>query len=372
MDLSAIPAFDQHAHNVLRAEAAARLPFAAAFSEAQDPDALRHVPETLCYRRSLRDLAELLGCEATEAAVTERRAQLGLEELTRRSFAAANLEMILLDDGFLEDAILPVEWHAQFVPARRLLRLETLAQRLLPASSSFSDFVDRYRSEITAALPHVAGLKSIAAYRSGLDVRPVERAAAAERFIAIRHDAGAPPHRLTDKALIDFLLLEALELAAPAGVPVQFHTGFGDPDLDLRLANPLHLRWLLEQRRLRGAPVVLLHASYPFAREAGYLASVYPQVHVDFGLAVPLLSASGMRDAVRQLLELAPWSKVLYSSDARLIPETYYLAALRGRQVLGEVLASAASEGDLTANEADLAAVAILRDNARTLYRLER
>ena len=43
----------------------------------------------------------------------------------------------------------------------------------------------------------------------------------------------------------------------------------------------------MEDRRLRQVPLVLLHASYPYTREAGYLASVYPHVYVDLGLAVP-------------------------------------------------------------------------------------
>lgn len=53
---------------------------------------------------------------------------------------------------------------------------------------------------------------------------------------------------------------------------------FGDRDLDLRLANPLHLRTLLEDKRFSKCRIVLLHASYPFSKEASYLASVYPQV----------------------------------------------------------------------------------------------
>lgn len=54
---------------------------------------------------------------------------------------------------------------------------------------------------------------------------------------------------------------------------------FGDKDLDLRLSNPLHLRNVLEDKRFSKSRIVLLHASYPFSREASYLASVYPQVH---------------------------------------------------------------------------------------------
>ncbi|MFB8789757.1 MAG: amidohydrolase family protein [Potamolinea sp.] len=121
------------------------------------------------------------------------------------------------------------------------------------------------------------------------------------------------------------MITQALEIAAKYKMPVQFHTGFGDPDLDLRLGNPVYLRPLLEEKRFRNAPIVLLHASYPYTQEAGYLASVYPQVYLDFGLAVPFLSVAGMRSTVQQLLELAPTSKLMYSSDAHNIPELYYL-----------------------------------------------
>ena len=109
------------------------------------------------------------------------------------------------------------------------------------------------------------------------------------------------------------------------------------------------MRSLLEDRRFRNAPIVLLHASYPYAQEAGYLASVYPQVYLDFGLAVPFLSVAGMRSTLQQLLELAPTSKLMYSSDAHNIPELYYLGAKWGREVLGQVLDEAVKDSDLTA-----------------------
>jgi len=372
MDLTAIRAIDQHAHNILTPEAAAGFPFAAAFSESGAPLIVdRQVKQTLCFRRSLRDIAELLQCEPTEMAICSRRAEWGLERLTRACFDAARLDAVLLDDGFLPDHIQPLDWHAQFVPVRRLLRLETLAESLLAVAADFGDFLDRYRGALEPLPANVVALKSIAAYRSGLDVSPVSADLARARFGDLSAQARQHPVRLTDKPLIDFLLWQALEVAARAELPIQFHTGFGDPDLDLRAANPLHLRPLLEEPRFRRVPVVLLHASYPFAREAGYLASVYPQVWLDFGLAVPFLSVSGMKRAVAMLLELAPFGKLMYASDAHHIPEHFYLAAKWGRTVLGDVLEGARRDGDLTSSEAEEAAVAVLCENARSLYRLE-
>lgn len=370
MDLASIPAIDQHAHNLVRPEVMDTTPYPAAFTEGYDPRIInQHARSTLCYHRSLRDIALLLDCEPTEEAIGLRRAELGLEELTQRCFDAANLEAIYLDDGFLPDTILPWDWHQQFVTVYRLLRIEWLAEQMISQVNHFDVFLEWFRSELDPPPNGVVGFKSIAAYRTGLDIQSIPLELAEDRFYTLKEIYGDRPFRLEDKSLIDFLVGEALEIAARYELPMQFHTGFGDPDLDLRLANPLHLRPILENPRYQKAPIVLLHASYPFMQEAGYLASVYSNVYVDTGLAVPLLSVAGMRRAIQMLLELSPTSKVLYSSDAHLIPELYYLGAMWGRDVLGQVLEQAIGDRDLTMQEAENIATAILRNNAQTLYR---
>jgi predicted TIM-barrel fold metal-dependent hydrolase len=216
-------------------------------------------------------------------------------------------------------------------------------------------------------------LKSIVAYRSGLAVEAPEIGEVHHAFDALLAGAAdGAPLRIASRPLNDWLVLRALETAARHEIPLQLHTGFGDPDLDLRLTNPLHLRPLLGNPAYRSAPIVLLHAAYPFAREAGYLASVYPHVFVDFGLAVPLLSRAGMRFAVAALLELSPLSKVMASTDAHLVPEMFYLGARWARTVLAEVLESTIQDGDLSQHEAEQAAAGILSENAARLYRLPR
>ncbi|WP_243713840.1 amidohydrolase family protein [Nostoc sp. 106C] len=369
INLADIPLIDQHAHNLLRPEVAARYPYAAAFTEGYDEDIVNnHARHTLFYRRSLREIAALLECDAEESAIAVRREHLGLENLTRLYFRTANLEAIYLDDGLEVESILPLSWHEKLIPVQRILRLEVIAEQLIPQIEDFATFLARFTSEIDPPPPGVIGFKSIVCYRTGLDVQPVTVEVAASRFYAIKQQLTNQPLRLVDKPLIDFLLQQALLIAAKYRLPVQLHTGFGDPDLDLRLANPLHLRSLLELPQYRHAPLVLLHAAYPYMREAGYLASVYPQVYLDFGLAIPSLSVSGMREAIRQLLELAPTSKLMYSSDAHSIPELYYLGAKWGRQLLAEVLDQAIQDSDLTVNEAEAIATAIFRENALSLY----
>ncbi|CAN6460666.1 unnamed protein product [Victoria cruziana] len=178
------------------------------------------------------------------------------------------------------------------------------------------------------------------------------------------------PVRIRSKSFIDYILTLSLEVAIDYDLPVQIHTGFGDKDLDLRLSNPLHLRTLLEDKQFTKCRIVLLHASYPFSQEASYLASVYPNVYVDFGLAIPKLSIHGMVSSIKQLLELTPINKVMFSTDGYAFPEAFFLGAKWARHTLATVLCDACEDGELTIFEAIDAAKSILRDNALQFYKV--
>ena len=139
--------------------------------------------------------------------------------------------------------------------------------------------------------------------------------------------------------------------------------------MTLREANPLHLRPLLGSGRYARVPFVLLHASYPYVRELGYLAAMYANVYADVGLAIPHLAAE-IPAMLRQLLGQAPASKVVYSSDASQIPELYWLAARWGRRGLGTVLDELVALGALDADEALAVARRVLGENAAGIYGL--
>jgi predicted TIM-barrel fold metal-dependent hydrolase len=181
------------------------------------------------------------------------------------------------------------------------------------------------------------GLKTIAAYRGGLD----------------RDAAGTG---------ITAFVLAALEAneASGAPLPVQVHCGFGDSDLFLPKADPGYLKPLIEH--FRDTQFVLLHC-YPFVPEAGWLAHVYGNVFFDVSLTIPHVSRPA--EMLRQALELAPVSKLLYASDAARTPELYYVAARWWREGLAEVLADA-----LPPEEAEEAGRRVLRENAVALYGL--
>ncbi len=182
------------------------------------------------------------------------------------------------------------------------------------------------------------------------------RAAAAARW----RDGGGV--RLTDRVLLRFGIHQALRL----GKPLQFHVGLGDRDCDLHRTNPL---LLLDFLRQSGAiPIVLLHC-YPYEREAGYLAQAFNNVYLDTGLTINHLGARTAAFLSRSL-ELAPFRKILYSSDAYGPPELHYLGARLWRGAVTRVLTGFVSGGQWSPGDAVRVARLIGRDNAMRLYRL--
>src|SRR5437764_8717655 len=144
LDLDGIPLVDQHAHNLLRPEQVGLTTFQAAFTEGYDPEIVgHHVRDTLFFRRSLREVASLLGCDADLGSVQAARERLGFEELARQCFAASGLEAVLLDDGFMAADVLPVSWHDAFVKAYRLLRVEQVAEELIREAAGWEEFRER-------------------------------------------------------------------------------------------------------------------------------------------------------------------------------------------------------------------------------------
>jgi uncharacterized protein len=327
------------------------------FSESPDPRQWPHVATGLTYQRAIPVLAELLGCDATEEAVFERRQASDPDEYAAILLRATGSEWLLIDTGFpAPDRGAGWEKMGRLAgcAAAPVLRIETVGDEGIARGLGLDDLRERVRAEVAAARRRgYVALKTIAAYRSGLDVTPPDLEGAAEALAA-----GAP--RVDAKPLVDLLLHDALEANAPEPLPVQVHCGFGDSDLMLRRADPSHLKPLIE--RFVTTPFVLLH-NYPYVREAGWLAHVYANVFFDVSLTIPHVSRPA--ETVRQALELAPISKLLYASDANRTPELYPLAATWWRQALAEVLGEA-----LPAREAEEAGRRVLRDNALALYPL--
>ncbi len=392
--LARIPIVDQHCHSLVRDWQMVSAPDAlgprwrGCFSEAVRPESLeRDVPAMRGYREFLRafgrhlgvgpmaDSADASAAEATivEAAVVAARdARAADERYVADLLDNAVVTMLLVDTGYGADRSLePAALEAVAGrPVRTIARLETLAERVLGAAHGWlspAGFRDALSESIETELDAGAvGLKTIAAYRCGLDlVEPTPgrvRRALADRTTQAR--------RLDDPALVALVVHTALAIAGPRGIPVQVHTGFGDEDLDLRTADPSLLRPLLRDPTLGECPIVLLHG-HPFVAQAAYLASVFPQVYLDLSLTIPLLGAVGARAAISEALGLCPVTKILAASDGHSYPEMHWRGAALWRELLAAVLAAELRADRMTAAEAEATARGILGENAIRLYRLD-
>jgi uncharacterized protein len=299
-----------------------------------------------------------------------RRAELGSTEVSKRFLVTAGMSALCVDTGFTPEPLTsPAELGGLAgATAHEIVRLERVAEDVVAAGTGAAGFADAVRSALavrTASAVGVVGFKSIAAYRTGLDLSPgrpsdAEVTAAAGRWLA----AQAGPPRIADETLQRFLIWCGVDL----GLPLQFHVGYGDSDVDLHRCNPLLLTPLLRAIQPTGTPVMLLH-NYPYHREAGYLAQVFPHVYVDAGLATHNLGRRAPA-LLAEALELAPFGKFLYSSDAFGLPELYYLAAVLFRTALSDFLTAGLEEDHFSERTVVRLTRMLCADNAKRAYQL--
>ena len=298
-----------------------------------------------------------------------RRGELGAKEVSARLLSASGTERYLLDTGFQASTITTPPELAQLTGAvtHEIVRLETLAESIAPDCTAAS-FSSAFEDALELALEHAVGVKSIIAYRYGLDFDPTpptatEVAAAAGRWLA-GIEAGGPV-RLTDPVLLRHLLWRAVEF----GKPIQLHVGFGDPDIVLHRCDPSHLTEFAHATRETGVQLMLLHC-YPYIREAGILAHLFPHVWMDTSLAISHTGPSA-ETVVRQSLEIAPMHKVLYASDAFGLPELYLCGSQLWRRAVTRVLGEWLAQGLTGETDARRCADLLGRSNAIRAYGLE-
>lgn len=314
--------------------------------------------------------APLLGLDrhAAPDAYWARRASLSESDLAQLFLRSAGVGDWLIDTGLSGDSdrVAGVPELAGVAAGRvhEVVRLEQIAAQAAAAvrdNADAGDYADVFAEILCRRAESAVATKTVLAYRGGFEgdlsrPPPREVAAAARRWC----DEGAP--RLTDRVLLRFGIHEALAL----GKPLQFHVGLGDRDCDLHRTNPIHLLDFL--RDSGGVPIVLLHC-YPYEREAGYLAQAFGNVYLDVGLSINHLGARAAAFIARTL-ELAPFGKILYSSDGYGPPELHYLGARLWRDGMTAVLGGFVDRDEWSEADARRVADLIGRDNANRVYRL--
>lgn len=97
---------------------------------------------------------------------------------------------------------------------------------------------------------------------------------------------------------------------------------------------------------------------------------MYPNVYFDVGLGVNHTGARSVA-VVAESLELAPFAKILFSSDAWGPAELHHLGALLWRRAMIRVLSGFVSDGEWSENQAVRVARMIGAQNARRVYGLK-
>lgn len=368
------PLIDNHAHNLLNHKTAlnygGKYPLECIVSEAHGEQAIEQSRHSLAHLRAVRQLSEFLACAPHWDAVKEARDKLvkdDYEGYVKRCLVGTHTA--LLDDLLVTEDVAPYDWHDQFTtaPCKRIVRIEELAADIIrktfasmlepkdgakrkaalkDSNPEFKNFFAHFTGIFTAQIhdavqdTEVAGFKSIVCYRTGLKVEPLKHDGYLKGFEDyFRNLLLTDESRIEHKAFNDYLVLGVLKILQQTPKekrkPIQFHTGLGDSDIDLLLSNPAHLQPVIEQ--YPEVDFVLLHSSYPYTRDAGYLATMYPNVYLDIGEVFPMVSRDAQESIIRQSLELVPTTKLLWSTDGHYFPETYWLANVQFRDALDKV-----------------------------------
>ncbi|MGW0734725.1 amidohydrolase family protein [Streptomyces sp. NPDC002851] len=358
--IEAPPLVDQYCHGVLRTELGLGT-FEAHLGRGEGPPA----PGTTFFDTQTgfavrRWCPPLLGLEphCPPARYLARRRELGVVEAGRRLLRATGISTYLVDTGLPGDLMGPPELAAAgAAEAHEIVRLELLAEQVADTSGTVESFLANLAESVHGAASGAVAFASVAGVRHGLSLAPEPPGAGEVRGAAARWLAG---RRVGGQLDDPVLLRHLLWIAVASGRPLQLHLGSGDPQR--------YVDTFARATAGLGTDVVLLHG-YPYHRQAAQLAGAFPHVYADLG---PALVRTGARAAtlLAEVLELAPFGKLLFSSGAQGLPELHVVGAELFREALRRVLGGWVAEGAWSRGDADRVAGLIGAGNARRVYGL--
>lgn len=170
------------------------------------------------------------------------------------------------------------------------------------------------------------------------------------------------------KTVADFMFHWMVQLCVEHDVPLQIHTGLqaGNGNY-LDHSNPLHLSNIF--MAYPKGRFDLFHAGYPYWREVGVLAKMFPDVHLDLCWA-NIISPSATRAALSEWLETIPATKIFAFGGDYGCVECVYAHSQFARENVAEVLAEKVDRGYFTLDRAKWVAERLLRENAKEFFRL--
>ena len=378
MDLSSIPIIDVHTHpfDPAKDDADFRTHF---IMSLWSPPASVYT-DTVVVRKLIRELAKLIGAPlgASQDEIANLRNifyKSDPKAYTQRLMRSTNIKTMLVDTGFPHEEFtgysVDLKVFSDLVQCKiyPIFRMDTSIFKIFKSMpATFEEAFDIVEKDFEKAIKFdkVIAFKSIIAYQTGLEIfkhTDKEASEAYDRFKKNKNTAD-------EKILRDYFCVLGLRKAKENNLPMQFHTGLGSaPDLDLRVANPILMQYLLADEEIRDVKVILTHSGYPFTTETGYMTSIYPNVYCDVTAINPYYGIAGKK-AILELFEFAPANRIMFGTDGALIPETYWFGYTQGIKVLGSALEEMITNDWITAGEAVEFAEKILYKNAEEIYKI--
>ncbi|KAF7853938.1 hypothetical protein EAF04_010604 [Stromatinia cepivora] len=386
------PLIDNHAHPLLIPSSKFKYPLLGITTEAKG-DALKATHSSLAHIRAINQLAEILGCPQTWGDVTKAIAKENEKPddvWAKRCFEG--IETILLDDGLnTENDAFDYSWHDKLTSSKckRIVRIEKLAADVVDRNLDLFDVSeDEFFASVLEGLlkaikdalsdPDVVAFKSIICYRTGLDIPracPLEEVKVSLLQCIMKQKVeGHSRFKRSDGQLLNSWAVHMTarlvqESRTIHKKPIQFHTGLGDKEIVLTRSSPSHLQGFI--REYPDVPIVLLDAGYPWTKETGYLATVYSNVYADIGEVFPCVSQDGQEAVIRDLLELCPSEKIVWSTDGHWFPETYLLAKIQSREAFEKVLVEYVNKKVLSPTQAVKLVEDVFFNTSNELYGLQ-
>ncbi|WP_158967225.1 amidohydrolase family protein [Chachezhania sediminis] len=322
-----------------------------------------------------RYCAPVLGLDpfASPEDYVARRTELGGREASRRLMQGAGMTELLIDTGHRSDTILDVPQMAEITgcATQEVIRIEAVMEAAAKQAGSAEELVSLFAEMMEAFARDAVALKSIVAYRVTFDIdqtRPDAGAvvkAAGDWLAAL--EAGES-RRLDNAVLIRHALFMALDICVERDFPLQLHTAVGDLDIDMPKCDPTVFVPFIKQAEAMKVPLTLLHC-YPFVQQATWLAEVFQNVYFDVGFTLNFTGPQAIR-TMEQAMEMGPFFKQLYSSDAFGLAELHYLGRIQFERMMDKVMGQWLADGDITLKEADRIIDMITHGNAARIYRL--
>jgi len=382
LDFSSVPVIDNHCHPmdpmkaVMDPESLAR-EFYHGSGDLPKPgvkaklwgatDELRgHFPYMGVVQTMVRQLSRVLDCPAELEAVAEARNRRTAESFAgyaRLLYEDAGIVGTVLDSGLSQDdpvlSLMPGE-------LMRLFQMSPAVKRLLEESNSYVELLRAYQEALDRAVRQdgFVGVKSHLGEEVGFGVEPVWETEAEGSFADAK--AGNPEgYMKLYTALFTATMLQCQELK----VPVHLHAGITGGFWNGPVSNtdPFLLAPFLRRPEFLRTTVVFLHGAYPWIQHAAMMAHALPHVWVDMGWATPWVSLR-IVECYRDLIGVAPLSKLMIGSGGHGTPEIAWLSATIAKIALGEALGDAVRLGLMSQSQAERAGRMILHDNAARLY----